>query len=170
MANSYSTAWRTLCYKYDDRIIQKTHERSAQLTQTIRNLGSPDKFSLSYILQPVLKNMSTQSQARGLDTVGLGAMPHDSAMFMIMAEFDTPELHAAAAPHIKAAFDDVEGFAAGLGASTSWLYLNYCDPAQNPLATYGKEALDRLKEVSTKYDPEGVFQKRVPGGFKISRV
>ncbi|KAK8123753.1 FAD-binding domain-containing protein, partial [Apiospora kogelbergensis] len=168
--NGRYTAWRTLCYKYDDRVIQKTHERSTQLTQTIRDLGSPDKFSLGYVLQPVLKNMATQSQARGLDTVGLGAMSHDSAMFMIMAEFDTPELRDAAAPHIKAAFDDIEAFAAGLGASTSWLYINYCDPAQNPLATYGKEALDRLKEVSAKYDPDGVFQERVPGGFKISRV
>ncbi|KAK6822515.1 hypothetical protein PG987_014060 [Apiospora arundinis] len=156
---------------YDDRIIQKTHERSAQLTQAVRDLGSPDHFSLGYVLQPVLRNMAAQSQARGLDTVGLGSqMPHDSAMFMIMAEFDTPELHAAAAPHIEAAFDDIEAFAAGLDCKTSWLYLNYCDPAQNPLATYGPEAVRRLKEVSAKYDPDGVFQKRVPGGFKIFRA
>lgn len=166
-----STAWRTLCYKNDDRVIHKTHERSTQLTQTIRDLAPADaKFSLGYIIQPLLANIGVQSKAKDLDTMGLGSEEQDSVMLLIMAEFDTPELHAAAAPHIAAAVGDIEAFAAGLGASTSWLYLNYSDPSQRPFASYGEEAVARLKEVSAKYDPEGVFQTRVPGGHKISRA
>ncbi|KAK8108867.1 FAD-binding domain-containing protein [Apiospora sp. TS-2023a] len=168
--NGKYTAWRTLCYKNDDRVIHKTHERSAQLTQTIRDLASADaKFSLGYIIQPVLANIGKQSKAKDLDTMGLGGEEQDSVMFLIMAEFDTPELHAAAAPHIAAAFGDIEAFAAGLGAGTRWLYLNYSDPDQRPFASYGEEAVGRLREVSAKYDPEGVFQTRVPGGHKVSR-
>lgn len=166
-----STAWRTLCYKNDDRVIHRTHERSAQLTQTVRALAAADaRFSLGYVIQPVLTNIGKQSRAKGLDTMGLGSEEQDSVMFLIMAEFDTPELHAAAAPHIAAAFADIEAFAAGLGAGTRWLYLNYSDPSQRPFASYGEEALARLKEVSAKYDPEGVFQTRVPGGHKISKA
>ncbi|KAK7960758.1 FAD-binding domain-containing protein [Apiospora saccharicola] len=97
--NGKYTAWRTLCYKNDDRVIHKTHERSAQLTQTIRDLAPTDaKFSLGYIIQPVLANIGKQSKAKNLDTMGLGSEEQDSVMFLIMAEFDTPELHAAAAP------------------------------------------------------------------------
>ncbi|KAK7937730.1 uncharacterized protein PG986_014598 [Apiospora aurea] len=169
--NGKYTAWRTLCYKYDDRLVQKTHERSAQLTQTVRDLAPADaKFSLGYVIQPVLRTIGAQSKSKGLDTVGLGDVPHDSVMFLIMAEFATPELHAAAAPHIEAAFDDIEAAAAELDAGTRWLYLNYSDPSQNPLASYGREAVERLKEVSAKYDPDGVFQKRVPGGFKVYKA
>ncbi|KAK8076221.1 FAD binding domain-containing protein [Apiospora phragmitis] len=169
--NGKYTAWRTLCFKYDEALVKKTHARSAQLTQAVRDLAPADaKFSLGYVIQPVLKNIGTQSRARALDTMGLGDVPHDSCMFLIMAEFDTPQLHAAAAPHIEVAFGDVEAAAAALDAGTRWLYLNYCDPSQNPLASYGAEAVERLKVVSRKYDPEGVFQKRVPGGFKIFRA
>ncbi|KAK8057461.1 FAD binding domain-containing protein [Apiospora saccharicola] len=169
--NGKYTAWRTLCYKNDDRVIHKTHERSAQLTQTIRDLAPTDaKFSLGYIIQPVLANIGKQSKAKNLDTMGLGSEEQDSVMFLIMAEFDTPELHAAAAPHIAAAFGDIEAFAAGLGAGTRWLYLNYSGPDQRPFASYGEEVVGRLREVSAKYDPEGVFQTRVPGGHKVSRA
>lgn len=46
-------------------------------------------------------------------------------------------------------------------------YLNYAHPSQRPLESYGIENFERLKEVSRKFDPEGVFQRLVPGGFKL---
>lgn len=46
-------------------------------------------------------------------------------------------------------------------------YLNYADRSQDPLGSYGAQSLEFLKRTSAKYDPSGVFQKRVPGGFKI---
>jgi len=48
-----------------------------------------------------------------------------------------------------------------------FLYLNYADNSQDPFASYGKENKARLQAVSRKYDPNGVFQKVVPGGFKL---
>jgi hypothetical protein len=49
-------------------------------------------------------------------------------------------------------------------------YLNYCDISQDPLSTYGEDNIKQMQEVAIKYDPTGVFQRRVPGGFKISKV
>ncbi|KAH6658414.1 hypothetical protein BKA67DRAFT_557997 [Truncatella angustata] len=46
-------------------------------------------------------------------------------------------------------------------------YLNYANPTQRPLENYGKENLAFLKNVSTRYDPGKIFQKKVPGGFKL---
>ena len=46
-------------------------------------------------------------------------------------------------------------------------YLNYADPSQDPLGSYGDENVARLREVSRKYDPAGFFQAQVPGGFKL---
>ena len=47
------------------------------------------------------------------------------------------------------------------------LYLNYADSSQNPIASYGADNLAILKDTSRKYGPYGVFQKHVPGGFKL---
>ena len=46
-------------------------------------------------------------------------------------------------------------------------YLNYADPSQNPLRSYGEESFVDLLATSGKYDPKGVFQRQVPGGFKL---
>lgn len=49
-------------------------------------------------------------------------------------------------------------------------YLNYSDVSDDPLATYGDDNVKQMRDVANKYDPTGVFQTRVPGGFKISKV
>jgi hypothetical protein len=35
------------------------------------------------------------------------------------------------------------------------------------IAGYGEESVSKLRATSKKYDPEGLFQKAVPGGFKL---
>jgi hypothetical protein len=46
------------------------------------------------------------------------------------------------------------------------LYLDYADNTQDPLAGYGSENVKKMKVAANKYDPSGVFQNLVPGGFK----
>lgn len=48
-----------------------------------------------------------------------------------------------------------------------YLYLNYADISQPVLQSWGKSNVDKLRAASKKYDHKGVFQKQVPGGFKI---
>ena len=53
------------------------------------------------------------------------------------------------------------------GKSNEYLYLNYAAKWQDPIQGYGAKEKKRLREVSRKYDPDGIFQKAVPGGFKL---
>lgn len=48
-----------------------------------------------------------------------------------------------------------------------WLYLNYAAQDQDPIASYGADSVERLKAASRKFDPQGLFQRNVPGGFKL---
>ncbi|KAL8759917.1 MAG: hypothetical protein Q9184_003477 [Pyrenodesmia sp. 2 TL-2023] len=54
-----------------------------------------------------------------------------------------------------------------MGAKRDWIYLNYAAPDQDPLGSYGEENVRKLRAASTKYDPKGLFQTGVPGGFKL---
>lgn len=63
--------------------------------------------------------------------------------------------------------DDIADLASSMGLLHEFQYLNYADPSQDPIGSYGLENVQRLHEASRKYDPHGVFQKQVPGGFKL---
>lgn len=54
-----------------------------------------------------------------------------------------------------------------LGVSEPYIFLNYGANDQPVIQGYGRDNVDKLLAVSRKYDPTGVFQKQVPGGFKV---
>lgn len=60
-------------------------------------------------------------------------------------------------------------YAKSQGLSNEFVYLNYALPSQDPIAGYGEGNVRHLREMSRRYDPEGVFQRLVPGGFKLWR-
>lgn len=64
----------------------------------------------------------------------------------------------------------IQKFAISKGTAVDYLYLNYADKDQNPLLAYGTKNVEFMKTVAKKYDPSGVYQKLLPGGFKISKV
>lgn len=59
--------------------------------------------------------------------------------------------------------------AASIKASTAnpYIYLNYAGEHHDPLGGYGAANIKTMKQLSQKYDPQGVFQKLVPGGWKL---
>ena len=68
---------------------------------------------------------------------------------------------------IRATIEEIETTATANGTGHRFRYLNYCAQWQQPLEGYGEENLRFLTEVSTKYDPDGLFQRGCTGGFKI---
>lgn len=55
------------------------------------------------------------------------------------------------------------------GVYNPFIYLNYADKSQDPFASYGDNGTtkEHLLAVSKKYDPQRIFQIKVPGGFKL---
>lgn len=56
---------------------------------------------------------------------------------------------------------------AKINGTNRYLYLNDADAGQDVFASYGKESVDRLKEIRAKYDPNRVYTDLMPGGFKV---
>lgn len=67
-------------------------------------------------------------------------------------------------------FEDIKSAAETLGEYDPFLYLNYASTMSwqgSPISSYGPENVERLKKTSADVDPFGVFQRNVPGGFKL---
>ena len=71
---------------------------------------------------------------------------------------------------LSAMVENLRTFAAREAALADFVYLNYADPSQDPLASYGPENIAFLKKIALRYDPDGWLQRMVPGGFKVSRT
>lgn len=77
---------------------------------------------------------------------------------------------AVAGAELNALTAKLKSFAQEGGLLVDFVYLNYADTNQNPLGSYGSDNVLFMKEVAKKYDPDGFWQSRVPGGWKLSRV
>lgn len=62
---------------------------------------------------------------------------------------------------------DIDERAKELDEHFDFIYLNYAMDWQDVIRSYGAENVAKLQAVSKKYDPNGVFQRKVPGGFKL---
>ncbi|RYP58942.1 hypothetical protein DL769_008747 [Monosporascus sp. CRB-8-3] len=67
----------------------------------------------------------------------------------------------------NALMDAVNQEARQLGAFDPYVYLDYAGQHQDPIASYGAESVNRLRQVRQRVDPKEVFTFQVPGGYKI---
>lgn len=68
---------------------------------------------------------------------------------------------------LREALDQVEREAETRGTLVPFKYLNYATTFQEPIGSYGGGNIEKLHHASQKFDPEGLFQKGVPGGWKL---
>jgi hypothetical protein len=54
-----------------------------------------------------------------------------------------------------------------MGLHHPYIYHNYAGAGQDVFAGYGVRNRQRLMEIQGRYDPEGVFTRLQPGGFKV---
>jgi hypothetical protein len=121
----------------------------------------------SLTLQPYAVSLLKQSVALGGNSLGLD--PADGPLVSVLLltywadKSDDEQILAV----MRGALEDIRKQAVEKGTAIDFVYLNYAFNFQDPIGTYGAENKRRLQEVSKKYDPEGLFQKGVPGGFKL---
>ncbi|KXH39807.1 6-hydroxy-D-nicotine oxidase [Colletotrichum salicis] len=107
---------------------------------------------------------------RGGNVIGTEREAEDAILFQMQHMVRSASAEKEARKQLVAMRQEMKDFYISEGVNVEWEYLGYADGLQDPLSTYGQENIQFLKEVATKYDPHQVFQKRVPGRFKISKV
>ncbi|CAF9935025.1 MAG: hypothetical protein HETSPECPRED_009436 [Heterodermia speciosa] len=118
--------------------------------------------------QPLPRLFTDHSLARGGNVLGLDRYHDNNIIFLLDMAWNGTQYDA----QIRSLADNVMGnlttYLKGVGELKDFQYLNYAFQDQDPLGGYGKAALSKIKAASKKYDPGQVFQKLVPGGWKLA--
>lgn len=120
-------------------------------------------LSLQVLTEPILE----KTAIRGGNALGLSAKDGPLMNVLIALKWsnsaDDSRLNQFAAK-VK---DRVVAVATSKGKAHPYLYMNYASPYQDPVSGYGAASQARLKAISKKYDPAGVFEELQPGYFKL---
>ncbi|KAH6652472.1 hypothetical protein BKA67DRAFT_538278 [Truncatella angustata] len=154
----YYNYWHTTTFINDERIMAKAVEAHAAAVDKIK------KSLPSYY--------GRLGDERGGNVMGLDQHLKGRNAISMLLSINVSEEHIreyglqVAQEYLK----EVDDFAKSVEGYIDWTYVNYADKAQDPLGSLLGSLLEpsRIKSTALKYDPDGVFQKRTPGGFKIS--
>lgn len=113
--------------------------------------------------------MIEHGNENGGNAMGLEEVSHgeEGSIFLESLSISGPENAEKAFAAVKQFVDDVDAYATSLGLNWGWRFLNYAYGYQDPIASYGQSAQDKIRAASDRYDPEKVFQKLRKTGHKI---
>ncbi|KAK7530740.1 uncharacterized protein J3D65DRAFT_639400 [Phyllosticta citribraziliensis] len=156
-----------LTFQNDERIIKKATELFHKM---IESIGDADEWYFSPMFQPMPASFAKHSAANGGNILGLDRFTENNILFLYdvgwMSEENDELFHKLSEQYVE----DLDSYAKSIGKSNLFVYLDYADPTQDPLSTYGHANIQKMRAAAAKYDPDRVFQTMVPGGFKLSKV
>lgn len=151
-------------YSNSANMMNEIYQLGNSTVQSLRNVKNL-KWSLSYQPEPTI--ITSKAAANGGNSLGLDQSDGNLFNVLLTATWDNAADDARVNAAGKSLFDQAGARATALGVSNPYLYLNYAAPWQDPISGYGAAAKSALQAASKKYDPTGVFQQQVPGGFKL---
>ncbi|KAI1213190.1 uncharacterized protein F4807DRAFT_471636 [Annulohypoxylon truncatum] len=168
--NNFGT---TLTFRNDPQIIRRCVELHEEYVETLKRSINPDKFVTYIFFQPLPSYMAQISHRKGGNMLGLDSIPYNGILWDSGVAVDPSEGEAAfAVAQLEASIFTarVKEATRSLNGEMDFVYLNYADASQDVLGSYGAANIQHMRDVAASYDPTEIFQRRVPGGFKISRV
>ncbi|KAF7532673.1 hypothetical protein G7054_g7737 [Neopestalotiopsis clavispora] len=166
VSNQVRCAYLNLTVKADVATLQ---DAANIYTEAIAPLKSCEGLTCSFTLQPYPVSLLQQSVARGGNSLGLDPVNGPLVSVLLLNYWQNSSDDERIMEVMKGGLEAIRSEAAEKGTAIDYIYLNYAAPFQNPIASYGFENESKLQAASQKYDPEGLFQKGFPGGFKIFR-
>lgn len=125
---------------------------------------------IQLISQPLWRTPRVRSFAQsGGNVLGLEDAAQDLVIVLAMTTWTSTASDGVVNNVMKEFIDEAQVMAREAGVGSRYIYTNYAAGWQDPMRGYGERSLAFLKEVSRKFDPGQVFQRQVPGGFKLER-
>lgn len=151
-------------YKNSAAMMNTIYEIGNEVVQRLRSVPAI-KWSLSF--QPLPTVIQAVAATNGGNSLGLDESDGDLFNVLLTATWDTEAADGLVEAQAKQLFDRANAQASAIGVLNEYIYLNYAAPWQDPITGYGAAAKASLQAASRRYDPKGLFQRNVPGGFKL---
>lgn len=162
----YRNYLATVSFVNDLPTLKRAHEITVELYDEVKD-SVKGEMEWLFAYEPLPTLFSKHSRARGGNVIGLDREKNDLILMQLAPrwtwESDDEILQATAKEWVRR----VDAYAKSVGKGSDWLYYNYADGFQDPIAGYGEENVAFMRKVAREYDPRGVFQKALKGGFKI---
>lgn len=115
--------------------------------------------------------LPTVFTSRGAGKNVLGTSPEQGDGMIVLISGGWTSTNATESARFQATADQavkrINAAAEASGMARSFVYANYAGANQDPYLSYGKGNEAFLRDTARKHDPKGIFQRQVPGGFKL---
>ncbi|KAK4501903.1 hypothetical protein PRZ48_007712 [Zasmidium cellare] len=166
-ADGYRNIWFTVTFKNDERVIRKAVDLHRRLVEDMKRDSSDGDFETQAYFQPLPSIVGQRGAEKGSNILGIDKLKENAIVLLGSLAVNGIDQEALGRQKMLAWRRALEKYSEDVGAAVGYRYMNYADASQDVLASYGEENLKMMLKVSQKYDPEGVFQTRAPGGYKL---
>jgi hypothetical protein len=123
---------------------------------------------ITLIFQPLWQMPRARAfAANGGNALGLEEEPRDLVIVLAVATWLGSGNDATARDGLQAFIEAAQKKASQMGVGSRYIYMNYAADFQDVIAGYGEAARRFLFQTAQRYDPTALFQRQVPGGFKL---
>ncbi|ROT42888.1 FAD binding domain protein [Sodiomyces alkalinus F11] len=134
---------------------------------TFPTISSVQGISWALTLVSIPQTLGEKSAARGGNILGLDIPPEGLVLALLSGTFERAADYPAMSHVAKDLLAALIAKAKHHGAYHPFIDLNHAGPTQHVFHGYGHDNHKFLKATAKAYDPAGVFQKLMPGGFKL---
>lgn len=166
--DNHRVIWFTLTFKNDVAIINKAISLHDELVTSLKSAIGATAFASQCVLQPIPSYFGAIGATKGGSVLGLDFVKTNSIQWLGTVAFPDVANYNVVQAKLSAYSASLESFAKSRKGNVAWRYINYSDKTQNPLRSYGAANFNFMQKVAAKYDPNRVFQRQVPGSFKLS--
>ncbi|KAM7203152.1 FAD-binding domain containing protein [Naviculisporaceae sp. PSN 640] len=132
-------------------------------------LGNLPNLTTSITYQPVTKSWLQAAKAAGGDALDLDPANGGFIVLQIATVWQNAQHDSIVAKFSTDVVAAIDARAKAAGLHYPFNYINDAGFSQKIYSLYGGDrSLPKLKKIAKKYDPNEVFQKLQPGGFKLS--
>ena len=142
--------WFTLTFANDVRVVDKAALLNAGFVADVLAAVPADQLSAQSMFHPMPKLFFELGRGRGGNVLGMDRVEGDSLQWMIACQCETAEQEKVLHERLLRFKNDLADYARSIGVLRDWQYINYADPTQDPVASYGPDNVAFLKQVSAK--------------------
>ncbi|KAH9882241.1 hypothetical protein J1614_001413 [Plenodomus biglobosus] len=167
IANPQRTIWATTSFKISPTIVLRIHDIWKEHVPEVSKQYAYANPTAELTFQALPAPPSNGSSPNSFGFAPSDTPEKDMLFLQIIFTFEDAAADEGFEEALKDFLKLIEDAAKEEGVLHRFKYLNFAASFQDPFAGYGSEEVSKLKTVAKKYDPAGVFQKQVPGGFKL---